>query len=150
AAQLRDQIAALRAIQAEQSIEAGQGDLDVIGVAAGAEKGCVHVLYVRRGRMLGSRSFYPAIPPAAQPGEVLAEFVSQHYLDSGVAVDIPRELLLGAPIEEAELLTAALGEAAGRAVAIRSRTRGPRARWVDTAQRTAEQNLVGHLAASRN
>jgi len=150
AAQLRDQIAALRAIQAEQSIEAGQGDLDVIGVAAGAEKGCVHVLYVRRGRMLGSRSFYPAIPPGAQPGEVLAEFVSQHYLDSGVAVDIPRELLLGAPIEEAELLTAALGEAAGRAVAIRSRTRGPRARWVDTAQRTAEQNLVGHLAASRN
>ena len=150
AAQLRDQIAALRAIQAEQSIETGQGDLDVIGVAAGAEKGCVHVLYVRRGRMLGSRSFYPAIPPGAQPGEVLAEFVSQHYLDSGVAVDIPRELLLGAPIEEAELLTAALGEAAGRAVAIRSRTRGPRARWVDTAQRTAEQNLVGHLAASRN
>ncbi|GMU47155.1 MAG: UvrABC system protein C [Porticoccaceae bacterium] len=151
AAQLRDQIAALRAIQAEQSIEAGSGDLDVIGVAAGAERACVHVLYVRRGRMLGSRSFYPVIPPGAEPGEVLAEFVSQHYLERGVAVDIPRELLLGAAIdEEAELLAAALTEAAGRGVAIRSRTRGPRARWVDTAQRTAAQNLAGHLAASRN
>lgn len=89
AAQLRDQIAALRAIQAEQSIEAGSGDLDVIGVAAGAERACVHVLYVRRGHMLGSRSFYPVIPPGAEPGEVLAEFVSQHYLERGVAVDIP-------------------------------------------------------------
>ena len=150
AAQLRDQIAALRAIQAEQNIEAGSGNLDVIGVAAGAERACVHVLYVRHGRMLGSRSFYPAIPPGAEPGEVLAEFVSQHYLERGVAVDIPRELLLGAPIEEAELLAAALGEAAGRAVAIRTRPRGARARWVDTAQRTAEQNLAGQLAASRN
>src|SRR5690606_10205485 len=40
--------------------------------------------------------------------------------------------------------------AAGRAVAIRSRPRGARARWVETAQRTAAQNLAGHLAASRS
>jgi excinuclease ABC subunit C len=150
AAALRDQIAALRRIQADQIIEAGNGDIDVIGVTAAAERACVHLLYVRRGRMLGSRSFYPAIPPGAEPGEVLAEFVSQHYLERGVAVDIPRELLLGAAIEEAELLEAALAAAAGRAVAIRSRPRGARARLVETAQRTAEQNLAGHLAASRN
>ncbi|MFZ5654139.1 MAG: excinuclease ABC subunit UvrC [Pseudomonadota bacterium] len=150
AAALRDQIAALRRIQADQAIEAGSGDLDVIGVATGAERACVHMLHVRRGRMLGSRSFYPALPPGAEPGEVLAEFVSQHYLERGVAVDIPRELLLGAAIEEAELLEAALAEAAGRAVAIRTRPRAARARWVETAQRTAAQNLAGHLAASRN
>ncbi len=150
AAALRDQIAALRRIQADQVIEAGSGDIDVIGVAVQAARACVHVLYVRRGRMLGSRSFYPTIPSGAVPGEVLAEFVSQHYLERGVAVDIPRELLLGAAIEEAELLESALAAAAGRAVAIRSRPRGSRARWVETAQRTAEQNLAGHLAASHN
>ncbi len=150
AAALRDQIAALRRIQAEQVIEAGSGDIDVIGVASGGERACVHVLYIRRGRMLGSRSFYPAVPPESEPGEVLAEFISHHYLESGVAVDIPRELLITVAIEEEPLLEAALTEAAGRNVAIKGNIRGTRARWVETAQRTAEQNLAGHLAASRN
>jgi len=59
AARIRDQIQHLRKVQETQSIDAQQGDADVIAIAL--EKGicAVHVASVRHGRMLGSRFFYP-------------------------------------------------------------------------------------------
>src|SRR5690606_2270957 len=62
AAELRDKIIALRQMQSEQIIESGQGDVDVIAAAVAGDQACVHMLYIRHGRMVGSRSFYLKIP----------------------------------------------------------------------------------------
>lgn len=61
AAEYRDQLLALQKIQQEQFIEGGQGDADVFGYFQSAGKACVQVVFVRAGRVLGSRSFFPAI-----------------------------------------------------------------------------------------
>lgn len=59
AAVLRDQIRHLQAVRERQSIESGDGTLDVIAAAAGPGAACVQVLFVRDGRILGSRSYFP-------------------------------------------------------------------------------------------
>jgi excinuclease ABC subunit C len=62
AAEYRDQISALRQVQAQQVIEKGKGTIDVVAAAVTEGQACVHILYVRQGRILGSRSYYPKAP----------------------------------------------------------------------------------------
>ena len=149
AADYRDQISALRQVQAQQMIEKGRGTIDVVAAAVSNGQACVHMLYVRQGRILGSRSYYPKTPLAEQPDDLLEEFVPQLYLSGGGRPDLPKEILVNAQFEGAQLLTDALSERIGRNIEIRDKVRGFRAKWIELAQRTAEQNLAGKLASKQ-
>ncbi len=150
AATYRDQIAAMRQIQAQQVIEAGNGNIDVLGFAMEGSDACMHVLYIRHGRILGSRSFYPRSPLALSGSELLSEFIPQHYLKANLAAEIPKEIAIATGLEEQAVLEQALQAAAGRKVAINDVSRGTRRKWIELATRTAEQNLTSKLAAASN
>lgn len=156
AAAYRDQIAAMRQVQAQQVIESGNGNIDVIGFAMEGNDACIHVLYVRHGRILGSRSFYPRSPLALTGSELLSEFLPQNYLKGDLQLkgnyqtDIPKEIALGITLDEREVLEEALGTAAGRKVSIKNASRGTRRKWIELAARTAQQNLDSRLAAASN
>ena len=60
AALLRDQLTALRKVQESNSIVSSiDYPLDVIGFAQKQGMCCVHVLFIRNGRIFGTRSFFP-------------------------------------------------------------------------------------------
>jgi excinuclease ABC subunit C len=84
---------------------------------------------------------------AEQPSDLLEEFLPQLYLDGGGRPDLPKEILVNATFEGAEVLTDALEKSIGRKLEIKHSVRGFRAKWVELAQRTAEQNLAGKLAS---
>ena len=149
AAEHRDQISALRTVQAQQMIEKGKGSIDVVAGAVSNGQACVHMLYVRQGRILGSRSYYPKAPLAEQVTELLEEFLPHLYLNGGSRPDLPREILLNAPIEGGDALSDALQTRVGRKIDVRDSVRGFRAKWLQLAQRTAEQNLAGKLASKK-
>ena len=149
AAEHRDQISALRTVQAQQMIEKGKGTIDVVAGAVSSGQACVHMLYVRQGRILGSRSYYPKAPLAEQVTELLEEFLPHLYLNGGSRPDLPKEILLNAPIEGADALSDALQTRVGRKIDVRDSVRGFRAKWLQLAQRTAEQNLAGKLASKK-
>ena len=92
AAQLRDQLAKLKVIQAQQIVTAGADhDADVIAIAAENGEYCIALMFVRAGRSLGSTTFFPKAPLAELP-EVLAAFVTQYYLER----DAPAEIIVRA------------------------------------------------------
>ena len=62
AAELRDRIATLKRVQAKQFIEGERGNVDVIGCAYDGGAACLQVAFIRAGRNLGSRSYFPARP----------------------------------------------------------------------------------------
>jgi hypothetical protein len=64
AARIRDQIQAVRRVTEKQFVSNTGDDLDVIGVAFDAGMACVHVLFIRQGKVLGSRSYFPKVPMA--------------------------------------------------------------------------------------
>ncbi len=146
----RDQILALRQVQAQQVIESGNGDLDVIAAAMSGDEACIHVLYIRHGRILGSRSFYPKVPLAITLSDFMAEFIPRHYLKGNMAADVPKEIAVGIDLDDRKLLEEALSTAAQRKIVIKNVSRGTRIKWLELATRTAEQNLSGRLAASAN
>ena len=149
AGECRDQISALRQVQAQQMIEKGRGTIDVVAGAVTDGQACVHMLYVRQGRILGSRSYYPKAPLAEKVSDLLDEFLPHLYLSGGGRPDLPKEILVNAALDGAEVLTDALKERIGRNIEIRDSVRGFRAKWIELAQRTAEQNLAGKLASKQ-
>ncbi len=149
AAELRDQITALRSIQSQQVIEEGNGDLDIVAAVLQGGLICVHVLFVRRGSILGSRSYYPQAGLVESASEVLGEFLPQFYLASE-GREIPRQVVINRPIEEAELLTQALREASGRQLQITHKVRSHRAQWLQMATTAAQQNLLSRINSRKN
>ena len=137
AAQLRDQLAKLKVIQAQQIVTAGADhDADVIAIAAANGEYCVALMFVRAGRSLGSTTFFPKAPYAELP-EVLAAFVMQYYLER----DAPAEIIVEQDFDEMQLLETALSERLAHKVRISSSVRGIRARWLEMMHTNAEQAL---------
>jgi len=137
AAVLRDQLAALASIRAQQVVSAeGQIDADVIGIATAGPETCVSLMFIRGGRNLGSTHFHPRAP-VSEPDEVLRAFVAQYYLGR----EAPPEVLTGLAVPDADVIAAALSERAGRRVMLRQARRGLKLRWVELAVRNAETAL---------
>ncbi len=149
AAQYRDQITFLRSIQSQQVIEEGNGDIDVIALVARPNALCVHVLFIRQGRILGSRSFFPQQGIAETNSEVLSEFVAQFYLANS-GKDIPREIITNYPLDDQDVIASALQQAIGRQVYFTHSVRSHRAQWLQMAVNAAEQNLISHLNSRQN
>lgn len=149
AAQYRDQITALRNIQTQQIIEEGNGDIDILAVVMRSGVICVHVLFVRQGRILGSRSYYPSASLAENEKEVLSEFIGQFYLTQQHR-DFPREIIVSHMIEDEEVLQKALQQIAGRQIMIAQQVRSHRASWLRMALEAAEQNLISRLHTNDN
>ena len=145
AARFRDQIARLKEVEARQHVErTDKKDLDVLGFASNGAIHCVTVLFIRNGSVIGSRDYFPKLPGETDKAKLLNGFVSQYYLGR----DVPAEIVLDTDIVDADLLQAALSERMGSKVAIRSRVRGDRARWLEMAGTNAEQGLT--LKAASN
>ena len=149
AADCRDQISALRQVQAQQVIEKGRGTIDIVVGAVSNGHACVHMLYVRQGRILGSRSYYPKTPLAEKVDELLEEFLPQLYLNGGGRPDLPKEIIVNDEFDGSSALSEALSQNIGRNIEIKNNVRGFRAKWVELAQRTAEQNLTAKLASKQ-
>jgi excinuclease ABC subunit C len=137
AAQLRDQLAKLKVIQAQQIVTAGADhDADVIAIACANGEYCVALMFVRAGRSLGSTTFFPKAPFAELP-EVLAAFVMQYYLER----DAPAEIIVEQDFDEMQLLETALSQRLAHKVRICSSVRGIRDRWLEMMHTNAEQAL---------
>ncbi len=143
AAVLRDQIVTLQRIQQRQYVTADGGDVDIVAAAEEAGSVCVQVFFIRAGRNLGNKAFFPQVPAEVDQAAVLSGFLAQFYIDK----EVPPEVLLNAEPDEAEFLTAALSERAGRRVALKHRLRGERARWVEIAVNNAALALKARLGS---
>lgn len=146
AARLRDQIQAVRRVTEKQFVSNQGDDLDVIGVAFDSGMACLHVLFIRQGKVLGSRSYFPKVPSGTELAEVVQTFVGQFYLQGSQARTLPADILLDFQLPEKDLLADSLTELAGRRIAIQSKPRGDRARYLKLARTNAATALVTRLA----
>jgi excinuclease ABC subunit C len=142
AARLRDQLAALKEIQAQQVVAAeGERDADVFAIVGEPGNYAVSVMLVRGGRSLGTSGFFPR-GALAEPAEALSSFIMQYYAER----EPPPEIFAEASAEESALLSEALTQVAGHAVRVKRAQRGMAARWVELVRDNATQSLRMRLA----
>lgn len=142
AAQIRDQLAALKRIQSQQIVTAeGERDVDVFAIVGAPGEYVVSVMLVRGGRNLGTTSYFPRAA-FAEMDEALVSFMMQYYSTQ----EPPPEVLVGRKLEDAESLSQVLAQRAGHAVEVRCPVRGLPARWVELTEENATQSMRIRLA----
>jgi excinuclease ABC subunit C len=150
AAQIRDQIIDLRRIHNQQYVSDQGSDADVLAASMQGSYASVHLIVIRGGRLIGSKSFFPRDKLADSESALLSAFIGQYYAKEDNAPNIPRELIIAPAIEDAKGLAQALSYCAGRAVKISSTVRGHRARWQAMALTNAQQSLQSFVSNKQN
>ena len=144
AAFFRDQIANLKVIQSQQYVDGTKKvDADVISLVDQRGMHCLAVLFVRQGKILGSRSIFPSRTKYNSNQEILATSLMQFYLEH----DIPREIILNQSLEGKRVIEQALIESQKRRTKIKDRVVSYRAKWLKISVANAEESLKSKLAS---
>lgn len=146
AAAYRDQVQYLRQVMSEQSIEGERGELDVLAVAIQSNLAVVHVIFVRGGRVIGSRNYFPDFH-GEEEEDIINAFIPQFYL---TGKKIPKEIICTHVPADKTLLEIGLSEVSGRQVAIKTRLKSQRKKWQQLAVTNAHQALELKLASKGN
>lgn len=150
AAHLRDQIVALRRVQEHQYVMGDEGDADVIVAMERAKYICIEMLYIRAGRLIGSKAYFPKVPEGTTLEESLGAFLPQYYLDSTHSESIPERIILNFKLAEQEWLQAALSEQYKKKIIFVSQPRGKTRQWLQIALTNAKQALNRHVVDKAN
>nr|WP_317629374.1 excinuclease ABC subunit UvrC [Sphingomonas nostoxanthinifaciens] len=143
AAIYRDRLKSLTFIQGTQAINAeGVEDADVFALAARSGQIGIQAFFIRGGQNWGHRAFFPTHTAEVPEDEVLTAFMMQFYEE----VPPPRLVLIDRVLPEAELVSEALAEKAGRKVVLKVPQRGEQRRILAQAERNAVEALDRRLA----
>ena len=143
AARLRDRIAEIKRIMAHQQVVwRSKIDMDVVAGAHAQGVSSMEVFFVRAGKLVGQEHFIVEGTEGRSPDEILDSFVTQYY---ATAPNVPKELMLEAPIADAGPLCEALSLRRGNRVRVLAPQRGQRAELIATVRRNAEHHLKEYL-----
>ena len=147
AAVARDKLAAVERTIEQQKVAAySRAEVDVIGLARAEGEGCLQVLRIRNGKMIGNEHFIVEGARGATDAEVVGSFMQQYY---AATTSIPHGVLV--PVEPsdavqlADFLTAGRGPRTGR-VTIQQPVRGDKRRLVELASQNAREALAREQA----
>jgi excinuclease ABC subunit C len=146
AAQLRDQLAALKVVQAQQVVAAeGERDVDVLAIVGEPGEYAITLMLIRGGRSLGVTSYFPKAA-LADADEALASFLMQYYAEEVP----PTEVLVDRELSDADALSEAIGTRSGHRVVVRRPARGLAVRWVELTRENAAEALRMRRARKQN
>jgi excinuclease ABC subunit C len=143
AAALRDRIRALTNVQSHQGVNPGSvAEADVVALHQEGGQACVQVFFFRAHQNWGNRAYFPRTGAGAEPGEILEAFLAQFYANK----EPPRLILMSHPVDNADLVEAALSARLGRKVTLALPRRGEKAALVEHAARNAREALARRLS----
>lgn len=141
AAKLRDRIAAIKkAAEGQKIVSDDLRDMDIFAVSENADRACGSVLMYRGGRLFDK---YSAPLGMTDLGSAMREgFITEFY---SARSEIPKDILLDEPIENAELLERYLSDKCGHRVHISVPQRGALLRLTTLAKSNASEHLSLHV-----
>ena len=139
----RDRLSLLREVQAQQAVFKVKGEADILAIAYQAGVTCVQIMYVRNGRMLGGKSYFPDML-GDDLGQMLSDFMANFYFQ--VADEVPNELIVNIALPDRKELEEALAQQFGKKVQIKSSVRETRAEWLELAEMNVQHAIKGQLS----
>ncbi|MDC0598563.1 excinuclease ABC subunit UvrC [Gammaproteobacteria bacterium] len=147
---IRDQIRDLRVVQERQYVSGEKGDVDILALNADAGIVCIQVIFVRGGRVLGNKNYYPKLVIENEAPEIMHAFIGQFYLRENSQHSVPKEIIVSHKPEDLTGLQAALEYFSGHKVSLKNNVRGHRQKWLELAITNAEHGLMSKLNSKQS
>ncbi|MDP1809096.1 MAG: excinuclease ABC subunit UvrC [Actinomycetota bacterium] len=152
AALFRDRIRTAAQILEKQRVAADTRlNQDIFGLEVEDELGCIQLLKVRAGKLIGSEDFIVDEAGGCEAKEVITSFVKQYYEE---LTAFPDEVVLPRRLDEPGAIAVWLGTMKGRTIKLTVPSRGAKKRLVEMAMENAVHSLArfklrsGHEAKS--
>lgn len=141
AARLRDQIAGLKSLSADQKVALPDDTVsrDAIALAADEQHACIQLFQIRAGRLVGRLGFFA--DAQAEPGAILQRVLEEHY-QTVDPVEIPAEILVQHELPDGEMLAEFLSQSKGRKISIVAPQRQTKAELIEMVERNAGFELA--------
>lgn len=142
AARLRDQIAGLQTLGAEQKVALPDDTVsrDAIALAADDHHACIQLFQIRAGRLVGRLGFV-ADAQSGTRGDILQRVLEEHY-QTVDPVEIPVEILVQDELPDSDILADYLSQIKSRKVTIVAPQRQGKADLIEMVERNAAYELV--------
>lgn len=142
AARLRDQIAGLQTLGAEQKVALPDDTVsrDAIALAADDHHACIQLFQIRAGRLVGRLGFV-ADAQSGTRGDILQRVLEEHY-QTVDPVEIPVEILVQDELPDSDILADYLSQIKGRKVTIVAPQRQGKADLIEMVERNAAYELA--------
>lgn len=139
AARIRDQVEAIEiTLRSQRVVSTRREDFDVIGYALREDTGCMAVLQVRDGRLVGQDQHLLEGVSGVPAEEVLNEFCKLYYQKAAAA---PKAVMLPLEIAEGEAISQLLSRRRGSPVRIVVPRRGQKKQLIEMAMENAQEHL---------
>ncbi len=139
AAKYRDQIKALNVISEKQKVvSASIIDQDIIGSAIGIEEACIHIFFIRNGKIIGNEHYLLTNIENETREEIISSFLTQFYTGT---VYVPKEIYIETEIEDMEVLEKLLSEKRGNKVSIKVPVKGEKSMLIKMTKKNALETL---------
>ena len=140
AAKIRDQIVALKSLNAAQKVSLPDDTVsrDAIALAADDQHAYIQLFQIRAGQLVGRLAF--VADSHAEPGAILQRVLEEHY-QTAESVEIPSEILVQHDLPDSEILADVLTERKGRKVVILNPLRQTKAELIEMVEKNAQYEL---------
>ncbi|NJM19339.1 MAG: excinuclease ABC subunit UvrC [Richelia sp. RM2_1_2] len=140
AARMRDQIAGLKSLNADQKVSLPDDTIsrDAIALAADEKHACIQLFQIRAGQLVGRLAFIA--DAQAEVGAILQRVLEEHY-QTADSVEIPTEILVQHDLPDAEILADVLSQRKGKKVSIITPQRQLKAELIEMVERNASYEL---------
>lgn len=146
AARIRDVLIRMRRLTTTQYITGDQGDVDIIGAAQKMGQIAMSILFIRGGRLIGHRAFFPTTPPDISLSEALAEFIPQYYLSPLRGEKAVQRIITSEKLVDREWIQSALQTQLASKMLISDRHGEKFRQWQTLSRKNAELALEQHLS----
>lgn len=137
AAEIRDRLNHLNSVLEKQKISVPKdAEYDVIGIGYDDKNTCITVMFVRNGKLLGSKNMYFGINERGH--DILTDFLKQFYENPDIT---PKEIILPIDIEERELLEELISGKKGSNVILNFAKKGRKKELAELACKNAKEGL---------
>ena len=135
ATRLRDRITSLEHVLEKQNVDWGSAqDQDVLGIYAEEDAYSICILFIRGGKLLGSKSFAP-VKTKMEESEIISSMLQQYYDNS----DLPEEIILPYKLPDGDVIAEWFSDKKGKKVLLTVPIRGAKKALLDMACANARE-----------
>ena len=144
AARHRDRLRIFQQLQAKQELDqgTGEGNYDLLAVAAGEDQAVVQIFFVRKGTVVNREHFFLTNSESGMDALLMQRFILEYY---GGGQLLPKMLCCSVLPDQVEAVSVALSRDSGHKVELIVPQRGTKKRLLDLTQANAQLILDNYL-----